>query len=515
MKYKMSLKAVFTLLVIMLSANSYAYHLKYQNADGVWIYYNVEDTDQGRELTVVNPSDDPNGGYSGVVNIPAEVEGRNGVMMKVVAIGDYAFNCCYELTSVSIPEGVRSIGAHAFQFSNRMTSVRIPASVTTIGTQAFQYCGLLAVSIPANVTKIGSECFVGNYDMAYIYSYIQEPFNVSSLMDSWNFETTILYVPVGTVDKYKARNGWKKFQNIRENKIFTAVNADGVSLNYEPVSNGTALMMVSGAVSGITYAGAVNIPAEVSYNGTTLKVTSLSGDAFTNCDQLTSVTIPATVTSVGDIPFEGCGGLTTIKVAEDNPVYDSRDNCNALIETAHNGLLRGCQNTVIPEGIAWINNFAFNKCAKLKAIDIPSSVTSIDPCAFQDCTGLTSITLPSGLYDLGYHAFAGVDLKSVTSLMEDPPLIDGIQPNAWESGTFSDNTYLEGTLYVPLGTADKYKKTEGWSDFKHVEEFDASGLRRVEASSPTAPYYDLNGVRITQPRKGIYIQKGKKVMVKD
>ena len=111
-------------------------------------------------------------------------------------------------------------------------------------------------------------------------------------------------------------------------------------------------------------------------------VTSIGCDAFSGCESLTSVTIPDSVASIGDGAFEGCTGLTSITVAENNSVYDSRNHCNAVIETATDTLLFGCQNTVIPESVEGIGGFAFYGCKRLTSVTIPDSVTSIDDYAF-------------------------------------------------------------------------------------------------------------------------------------
>ena len=69
-------------------------------------------------------------------------------------------------------------------------------------------------------------------------------------------------------------------------------------------------------------------------------------------------------------------------------------------------------------------------------------------------------------------------------------------------------------MYVPAGTVDKYRATKGWQDFVNIEEMGESGINHVEAQASDAPYYNLNGQRIAQPKKGIYIQNGKKLVIK-
>ena len=121
-------------------------------------------------------------------------------------------------------------------------------------------------------------------------------------------------------------------------------------------------------------------------------VTSIGNQAFNYCNGLTSITIPNNVTSMGNYPFAYCSGLTNIVVEDGNPSYDSRENCNAIIETLYYSLVAGCRNTIIPNSIKDIQTDAFAGCYDLTSIEIPNSVTSIGPGAFNDCSSLSSIS---------------------------------------------------------------------------------------------------------------------------
>ena len=137
-------------------------------------------------------------------------------------------------------------------------------------------------------------------------------------------------------------------------------------------------------------------------------VTSIGYGAFGGCTGLTSINIPGSVTSIGnDNPFERCSNLTSITVDASNPVYDSRDNCNAIIETSTNTLITGCMNTIIPDGVTNIGPNAFLGCTGLTSITIPDGVTSIGVWAFIDCSNLSDITFPESLASIGYYAFEG------------------------------------------------------------------------------------------------------------
>ena len=144
-------------------------------------------------------------------------------------------------------------------------------------------------------------------------------------------------------------------------------------------------------------------------------VTSIGKEAFYSCRGLTSITIPNSVTSIGESAFYDCSGLTSIKVEAGNTIYDSRNNCNAIIETATNTLIAGCQNTVIPNGVTSLGEGAFGGCSSLTSINIPNSVTRIGSSAFSGCRGLTSITIGNSVTSIGNNAFAGCSgLTSVT-----------------------------------------------------------------------------------------------------
>ena len=134
-------------------------------------------------------------------------------------------------------------------------------------------------------------------------------------------------------------------------------------------------------------------------------IMSIGWGAFSGCSSLKKITIPNSVTSIGKMAFSDCAYLTSIVVAEDNTVYDSRDNCNAIIKTDTNAIICGCQNTTIPNSITSIESSAFSGCSSLTSITIPDSVKSIGSHAFSGCSSLTSITIPDGVESIGLCAF--------------------------------------------------------------------------------------------------------------
>ena len=114
-------------------------------------------------------------------------------------------------------------------------------------------------------------------------------------------------------------------------------------------------------------------------------VTSIAEYAFEGCSSLTSLTIPASVTSIEKRVFGSCGNLSSIIVSPENAKYDSRDNCNAIIETENNMLIAACKNTNIPQSVTSIAEYAFYQCSGLISIEIPDNITTIENNAFRDC----------------------------------------------------------------------------------------------------------------------------------
>ena len=209
-------------------------------------------------------------------------------------------------------------------------------------------------------------------------------------------------------------------------------------------------------VVSISYdlSGEIIIPSTVTYEGVTYPV-ALIGSAFCCKEDITGVFIPNSVIIIERNAFEGCYSLTSIIVESGNPNYDSRDNCNAIIETASNTLIAGCHNTIIPNSVTSIGEAAFYGCSSLTNIIIPNSVTSIDDYAFQYCSSLTSIIIPNSVTHIGWWAFNECYcLRNVYSFITD---LSGL---SMYDDSFMD--YEECTLHVPEGMMEAYQADENW-----------------------------------------------------
>ena len=178
--------------------------------------------------------------------------------------------------------------------------------------------------------------------------------------------------------------------------------------------NGPNVTLVQSDDYATTLNGAVDIPSMVSYNGASYTVTQIGTGAFKSCKGLTSLNIPATVTYIGHHMVDYCDNLTSLTVDENNTIYDSRDNCNAVILKSLRSVYRACNATVIPSSVQAIDYQSFYGCTGITSIDIPENVQHIYNGAFSHCENLASINLPSNLRTIDSGAFQYC--KSLTSI---------------------------------------------------------------------------------------------------
>lgn len=420
----------------------------------------------------------------------------------VTRIGKSAFYNCYALTSINLPDGMETIGEGAFGYCKGLTAIDIPNSVKKIGKYAFYCCkGLTSVIIPENVDSIGEQAFLGCENLESITISDRTIIGAQAFNATAWFEAQpdgMVYLG-GYLYAYKGQ--------MPEN---TTID----------VKEGT-LRIMDRIFSYYYNIVAVHFPNSL---------TDIGQSAFYGCTKLTSIHIPTGVTHIGENAFNDCSGLTSITVDEGNAVYDSRENCNGIIETASNRLIKGIKNTTIPHSVTKIGPWAFSYCMDLTSVSIPN-VTIIEEYAFSDCAALTSVELGDKLTEIGNGAFwactglTSIDIpQSVTTIgsfsfsqctslpsIVIPNSVTAIYDGAFAGCTslstvvvgagirniyyatfkgcssltdmycyaeevletnfnysFEDSNYKNATLHVPASVLEAYKSTEPWYEFASI-----------------------------------------------
>lgn len=313
----------------------------------------------------------------------------------------------------------------------------------SIGQDAFYNCSnLISVELPANLTSIGRRAFQGCTKL----NTITIPDNVESIGED---------AFTGTAWYDKQPDG--------------LVYAGQVAYRYK----GEKVNQI------------VELPANTSIiikEGTK----GIADGAFAMCWNLTSITIPSSVAHIGDRALFFCN-LNSIDIAQGNTVYDSRNQCNAIIETVTNTLIVGCNKTVIPAGVTAIADEAFYCGLSMESVTIPSTVISIGDLAFPSNT-----------------------LKSV--------IMESSIPAKISSNSFTSEIKTNGTLYVPAGSKTAYEAADGWNEFKEIVEKElVVGIEEVNREERTGMAFDLSGRAVSRDRqlpKGIFIVQGRKMLVK-
>ncbi len=385
-----------------------------------------------------------------------------------VVIGSKAL-AYLKMESVTIPEGVTTIGVSAFDTCSSLKEVYLPKSLKTIESRAFKYCESLK-----DVYYAGSE---GTWENIYIGS------NNNELSAS-----AIHYAESGDPEIIETENSI----SIDNGRITAVIDSNGVmtvsgSGELWPLNRKDGSLFGTEATSlvvtdGITAIGAhsfenyqylenIEIPASVKSIGRQafghcpeLKnvtiaegVESIGCAAFETCQKLESIKIPASVTSIEAPLFDWCYNLTSLEVDKNNTVYDSRNNCNAVMQTNTNTLVTGCAGTVIPADTVIIGEFAL-AYLNMESVTIPKGVTQIKDNAFDTCRKLTEVHLPAGLVSIGSKAFSECEgLKDVYYAGDE---------TAWSRVQVQKyNEYLTlATMHYNAGSADQHEQVVSYVD---------------------------------------------------
>lgn len=309
---------------------------------------------------------------------------------------------------------VTEIGESAFMDCKSLTSISLPETLTRIGDHAFARCtSLTSIAIPTHVSKIGK------YAFHVCESLSRAEFVSIEHLCSIEFETNT------------------------SNPLFYAhhLYIKGWEVRDVIIPNGIT-EIAQFTFWGCSALTSVSIPESV---------TKIGQEAFHNCSGLTSIRLPNHLTNIGKYAFAQCTGLTSLAIPESVTIISSF-------------VFSGCESLVsisIPDGEIVIGSFVFEYCRSLTSITLPQGISVIYPLTFDGCTGLRSITIPSSVTQIRDAAFYGcVNIKEIVSLIEQPFAI----------GQAFTDIYDSATLYVPVGSMDEYKATEGWNQFQNIVE---------------------------------------------
>lgn len=311
---------------------------------------------------------------------------------------------------------VTGVGKYAFASSQKLTSVRLPASIKSLGYGAFAACRNLQTvrfDEPSQLTTIGWLAFLSCKSLTAIHI----PASVESLQP-YAFEMCDALTDVSFGEPSRL--------SVIERYVFCRTSLKSIAL-----------------------------PAACK---------QIDDVAFCSNPGIESIVLPASVAKIsGRNPFCYNTQITALAVAPGNDTYDSRDECNAIIETATNTLVSGCKTSVIPTSVTALGRSSFNHCTDLTEAKLPATIKSIGKYAYLGCTGLTSYTFPSTLTSMADSVFwQATSLDSLVCWANRPAVID--------ESDFEPSVYNSATLYVPAGTRALYRQAPGWRNFTTIEE---------------------------------------------
>lgn len=427
--------------------------------------------------------------YAGDIIIPSTVN-YNNMDYLVTSIGIGAFSQRYGLTSITIPESVKTIERYAFAYCYNLSSIIIPRNVSHIGENAFAVCkNLNTIIFPDNITSIEHGAF---HKTAW---YDNQP-------DGTIYIGNVLYDYKGTMPANTVIEIRDGTTCITQSTFKDCTNLTSIIIPESVVSIGYAAFegtnWYNDQPDGIIYINNVlykykgTMPANTTID---IKsgITSISHSAFDGCMNLTAINIPNSVTHIGDMAFRDCN-FTSIILPESleeigNAAFQYCENLTSIIipgSVVNFGyeVFYSCDrlNSVnILEGVTKIGGNVFENCINLTSISIPNSVKSIAGGTFRNCRNLTSINIPSNIEKFDSYTFEGcVNLSTVTI----PSSVKTIEECAfkWCSNLTSivnlnplpinipSNVFFEVNtntckLVVPTSAISDYKKNDVWKNF--------------------------------------------------
>ena len=339
------------------------------------------------------------------------------------------------LTKVEIANGITSLGNYAFYNCMGLTSVTIGNSVTSIGDWAFYQCsGLTSVIIPDSVTSIGKSAFGRCLDLTTV-TIGKSVTNIEDSAFRNSSHLRDIWININSIEAWCINTINKYFGDRGQRHIIM----DGKELTTITIPN---------------------------------TVTSIESYAFLLCFDLTSVTIPNSVTSIGDYAFGGC------YFSEEN--FKNMSSCTSSYNWGaticdleqEDGLIikdsvvvycrQWATSVTIPNFVTSISDWAFTECSGLTSVTIGNSVTSIGNWIFSGCSSLTSVTIGNSVTSIGERAFVYcTNLTEIICEASIPPTVG--------SFAFEEVSISSGTLYVPEESIEAYKNAEYWKDWRNIK----------------------------------------------
>lgn len=399
----------------------------------------------------------------------------------LTSIGNYAFFKCTSLKSIVMPDTLKELGEYAFGQCSSIRSVKIPQGVSNIEKETFWQCKqLLEIHFPNSIKRIKEDAFSGCNSLNAVY--------ISDLK-TW----CDIIIDYGTAN---------------------------------PLQYAKRLFINNTEIKDLV------IPDDV---------TSINGYVFSGCENLESVTIPKSLSSFGVGAFNGCTGLKAVYISDLAAwckIEFGYQNWSSPLCYAKHLYLNGNEiiNLEIPYGITSIYNYTFSNCTGFITINLPNSIISIGTEAFWYCISLKSLTIPNSVISIDTEAFYGCraleeivigsgikkiysrvfsDCKNITDVYCYADIVPQTYADVFE------NSYIEyAILHVPETSIDAYKATAPWKNFKEIVALTDDDPKPTEIMTIEAAFneenniYNLNGVRLSRPKKGINIVNGKKYVIK-
>lgn len=435
---------------------------------------------------------------------------------SVREIGDDAFENCYRLSRINLPEGLEEIGDECFKNDNNLRRIDLPSTLVKIGKEAFRDVPITEIRLPYNLTFLGANALKGT-------------------------KIVSLYLPRGLKvenDAFGRIPKLKEIQVERGNRYYTVedgvlYDATGEVLIYYPndrsggfsVPSGVTTLQ-NGCFAGCGSLTTVTFPQSLKTIGSSAfvdcsslgnviiseGVCSIGADAFSNCRKLTSATIDAQITTLEARTFENCNSLQSIVMPSSLVTIGEKafNECKSLqniewggsltsirkeafrkcgfsslevpnsVSTIGENAFRDCKSMrsiILPSSLAVVEKELFRGCENLTQVKFPENLTTIGENAFRDCKGLPSIELPEGLTTIKNNAFRGTSLTELTLPSSMLQIGDKIVEKckmqkivclAIAPPVLTKISEKKTPLYVNPSSVDAYKTAKPWKDFKNI-----------------------------------------------